>query len=123
MKFFKAKHRVPTVAVRISADGKTFAFSADTVACEDIVGCAKNADLFLCDALVCRSRRRGGCGVRLGAMHATAREAAVMATCAGVGALACTHIARFADPANILAEAKTHFWEVIVARDGDRYCI
>ena len=52
VKFFTAKHRVPTVAVRISADGRTFAFSADTVACEDIVGCAKNADLFLCERCV-----------------------------------------------------------------------
>ena len=47
-----------------------------------------------------------------------------MATRAGVGALACTHIARFADPTNILAEATTHFsGAVTVARDGDRYRI
>ena len=28
---------------------RTFAFSADTVACEEIVACARNVDLFLCD--------------------------------------------------------------------------
>ena len=47
-----------------------------------------------------------------------------MTTRAGAGALACTHLARFANPVNILAEAKMHFAnEVTVAQDGDRYCI
>jgi hypothetical protein len=52
-------------------------------------------------------------------MHSTAREAAAMATRAGAGTLACTHIARFANPVNILAEARTHFaGAVTVAQDG-----
>ena len=45
------EHRVPTVAVRVSAGDKTFAFSADTLPCDDVIACAKNTDLFLCDAL------------------------------------------------------------------------
>jgi ribonuclease BN (tRNA processing enzyme) len=57
-------------------------------------------------------------------MHLTAGEAAAMATRAGAGALACTHIARFANPTNILVEAKKHFVDAVtVAQDGDRYCI
>ena len=104
--------------------GKTFAFSADTLACDEVVACAKNADLFLCDALCAdldgeKARRCAGALCML-----TAREAATMATRAGAGALACTHIARFANPNNILAEASAHFsGAVTIARDGDRYRI
>ena len=51
VEFFRAEHRVPTVAVRVSAGGRTFAFTADTLPCDEVIACAKNADLFLCDAL------------------------------------------------------------------------
>jgi ribonuclease BN (tRNA processing enzyme) len=124
VEFFGAEHRVPTVAVRVSAGGRTFAFSADTIACDTIVACAKNADLFLCDALCADLDGEAAAACAWSAMHATAREAAAMATRAGAGALACTHIARFANPANILAEAMAHFsGAVMVTRDGDRYRI
>ena len=47
-----------------------------------------------------------------------------MASRAGAGALACTHIARFGNPVNILAEAKMLFANAVtVAHDGDRYRI
>jgi ribonuclease BN (tRNA processing enzyme) len=124
VKFFTAKHRVPTVGVRVSAGGRTFAFSADTVACEDIVACARNADLFLCDALCSELDGEDAAACARSTMHGTAREAAAMATRADAGALACTHLARFANPVNILAEAKAHFAEAVrMADDGDRYCI
>ena len=124
VEFFKAEHRVPTVAVCVSAGDKTFAFSADTLPCDEVIACAKNADLFLCDALCAELDGEEAAACALSAMHATAREAAAMASRAGAGALACTHIARFADPTNILAEATAHFsGAVTVARDGDRYRI
>ena len=122
VEFFRAEHRVPTVAVRVSQGGKTFAFSADTSACNELVACAKNADLFLCDALCADLDGEEAAAIAWSAMHATARAAATMATGAGAGALACTHIARFANPNNILAEATAHFsGAVTIARDGDRY--
>jgi len=46
VEFFRAEHRVPTVAVRVSQGSRTFAFSADTTACDQIIACARNADLF-----------------------------------------------------------------------------
>ena len=47
-----------------------------------------------------------------------------MATRSSAAALACTLLAHFANPANILAEAMAHFsGAVTVARDGDRYRI
>jgi len=124
VEFFKAEHRVPTVAVRVSAGDKTFAFSADTLPCDEVIACAENADLFLCDALCAELDGEKAAACALAGMHATAKEASTLATRAGVDALACTHIARFADPTNILAEASAHFsGAVTVARDGDRYCI
>jgi ribonuclease BN (tRNA processing enzyme) len=98
VEFFKAEHRVPTVAVRVSVGAKTFAFSADTLPCKEVIACAKNADLFLCDALCAELDGEKAVACALSALHAAARQAAAMASRAGAGALACTHIARFGDP-------------------------
>ncbi len=122
--FFAVEHRVPTLAVRVSHGGRTLAFSADSLPCAALVACARLADLFVCDAI---------CAVRDGAqwaeharrlMHPTAREAAALATEAGAGALVLTHIGRFADPANMLAEAREGFaGPVSVPDDGARYSV
>ena len=124
VEFFRAEHRVPTVAVRVTQASSTFAFSADTVACEEVVACARNVDLFLCDTFCAELDGEEIAKRARATMHLTAREAAAMTTRASAGALACTHLARFANPVNILAEAKMHFANVVtVARDGDRYRI
>src|SRR5215468_2412464 len=107
--FFAVEHRVPTVAVRVDQGGTVLAFSADGVPTEGMIACARDADLFICDAL---------CAIRDGAewaararslMHPVAREAAEMAVAAKAQALALTHLARFANPANLLAEAREVF--------------
>jgi ribonuclease BN (tRNA processing enzyme) len=122
VEFFRAEHRVPTVAVRVSHGSRAFAFSADTLACEDVVACARNSDLFLCDTFCAEFDGEEIAQQARATTHATAREAAAMATLAGAGALACTHLSRFAKPAKILEEAKIHFAGVVtVAEDGDRY--
>lgn len=124
VEFFRAEHRVPTVAVRITHGGTTFAFSADTMACDEVVACARNADLFLCDSLCAELDGEAARKSARATMHSTAREAAEMAARAGTGALACTHVARFSNPVNVLAEAKTYFaGTVTVAEDGDHHCI
>jgi ribonuclease BN (tRNA processing enzyme) len=122
VEFFRAEHRVPTVAVRITHGTKTFAFSADTMPSDQIVACAQNADLFICDSF-CAELDGEEPRIRARAtMHSTAKEAGEMATRAGVGALSCTHLTRFSDPDNIFAEASAHFpGKVTVAQDGERY--
>lgn len=124
VEFFAVAHRVPTLAVRVSHDGRTLAFSADSVPCAALIDCARDADLFICDA-ICAERdgeRWAEHARRL--MHPTARAAAAMATAAGARALALTHIGRFADPANILAEAQAGFaGQVSVPDDGARYMV
>ena len=122
--FFPAVHRVPTVAVRVSRGSKVFAFSADTVACEPVVACARKADLFLCDALCAERDGKKAVDRTRATMHATAKEAAAMAEEAGAKALLLTHLARFADPAKVLAEAKAHFsGPVGLAEDGESYAL
>ena len=122
--FFAAQHRVPTLAVRIEHGGKVFAFSADTVPCEAIVACARNADLFVCDAICAQADGEVAAKRARDLMHPTAHEAAVMAERAGAARLACTHIGRFGNADRILAEAQASFsGSVIVPRDGDRLSI
>ena len=124
VEFFRMEHRVDTLAVRVSHGGKTFAFSADSIPCEQLVACARGADLFLCDAICAVSDGEYWAQRARTLMHPTAREAAEMATQAGVGALALTHIGRFGNPANILAEAQAGFaGPVSVPDDGVRYAV
>src|SRR5262249_44792641 len=51
VQFLGVDHRVPTLAVRVSAGRSTFAFSADSLPTDALVECAKDADLFVCDAI------------------------------------------------------------------------
>jgi ribonuclease BN (tRNA processing enzyme) len=117
--FFAVQHRVPTLAVRIQQGGKTFAFSADSLPCEALVACARNADLFVCDAICAEADGDVAAKRARELMHPTAREAATMATRASTARLVCTHIGRFGSPERILAEAQAHFaGEVVVPVDG-----
>lgn len=124
VEFFAVEHRVPTVAVRVSHGGTVLAFSADSIPCANLVACARGADLFVCDAICAAldGERWASHARRL--MHPVAREAAEMAVEAGVGALALTHIGRFADPANIAAEAGAIFrGPLAVPDDGARFTL
>lgn len=115
--FFKVHHRVPTVAVRIKMNQKVLAFSADSLPCPALTECAQDADLFICDA-ICASSDYDPERIKF-LMHPTAQGAAHMAREANVKALALTHLARFAKPEVMLAEARTHFDSVIIPNDGD----
>jgi ribonuclease BN (tRNA processing enzyme) len=109
VELFPVVHRVPTVAVRVSHGGKTLAFSADSVPCESLVACAGDADLFICDGFVAESDGAPMIALAHDLMHPTAREAAEIATRAGVGVLALVHLLRLSDPGRILEEASGIF--------------
>ena len=124
VEFFAVEHRVATVALRVAHGGRTLAFSADSVPCDALVACARDADLFVCDALC--AARDGAAHARRARelMHPIAREAAEMAARAGVGALALVHLARYANPANLLAEAgEVYTGPLTVPDDGQRYAV
>ncbi len=124
VEFFRMEHRVETVAVRVTHGGRTLAFSADSLPCAQLVACARDADLFICDAIcAARDGERWAQHART-LMHPTACEAAELATQAGAGALALVHIGRFGDPTNILDEAREGFAGVVsVPDDGARYTV
>ncbi len=115
--FFEVHHRVPTVAIRIKAENKILAFSADSLPCPALVECAKDADLYICDA-ICAGSDYDNERIKF-LMHPTAQQAAQMATEARVKSLALTHLARFAKPEVMLQEAQLHFEPVIIPNDGD----
>ncbi len=124
VEFFRMEHRVETVAVRVTHGGKTLAFSADSLPCEQLVACARGADLFICDAICAVSDGKQWAERARTLMHPTAREAAEMATQAGAGALELVHIGRFGNPENIRAEASAGFQgPVSVPDDGARITI
>jgi ribonuclease BN (tRNA processing enzyme) len=119
--FVDATHRVPTLAVRVRSGQRVFAFSADTLPSDAIVGAARSCDLFLCDAICAEADGEAARTRARDLMHPSAREAALMATRAGAGQLVLTHIGRFGSPELIQAEAKDHFTgRVSIARDGER---
>ena len=108
VEFFRMEHRVETVAVRVTHGGRTLAFSADSLPCAQLVVCARDADLFICDAIcAARDGERWAQHART-LMHPTAREAAELATEAGAGSLALVHIGRFGNPTNILDLSLIH---------------
>jgi len=121
VEFFAVEHRVPTVAVRVHCRGRTLAFSADSLPCNALVAAARDADLFVCDAICAESDGEGARRLARMFMHSTAKEAAEIARRADADRLACVHIGRFGSPQNILEEAQTVFGgKVCVPDDGDR---
>jgi ribonuclease BN (tRNA processing enzyme) len=122
VEFFAAQHRVPTVAVRVGRAGHTLAFSADSLPCDALVDCARDADLFLCDALYAE---RDGADLPARArrlMHPTARQAAQLATAAHARALVLLHLSSRSTRESLRAEAAAAFTgPVAVAEDGATY--
>jgi ribonuclease BN (tRNA processing enzyme) len=115
--FFEMQHRVPTVALRIKVNDKVIALSSDSLPCPALIECAKDADLFICDA-ICASTDYDPARIKF-LMHPTALEAAQMAKDAGAKSLALTHLARFAKAETMLKEAQQIFTNTIISNDGD----
>lgn len=109
IEFFAMVHRVPTVAVRVTCNQRTFTYSADSRPCDALVAAARSADLFLCDALYPETQGEQAAAQARRLMHPTAREAGVLAAQAGVKALALVHSSVNADPTLIANEAREAF--------------
>jgi ribonuclease BN (tRNA processing enzyme) len=93
-------HPVPTLGVRIEADGAALAYSADSGPNERLVELANGADVLLCEATWLRRPE----GVPMD-LHMTAAETGEHAARARVGSLVLTHIWPAIDRADALAEA------------------
>jgi ribonuclease BN (tRNA processing enzyme) len=107
-------HPVETYGMRISAGGRTIAYSADTGNCQELVDLARNADLFLCEASYLEGEPNPP------DIHLTGREAAEHAVKADVQRLLLTHLVPWGDEARTVAEAKSAYdGEIAVARSLD----
>lgn len=114
----RSEHPRPTLATRFDdARGASFVHSSDTRPTERITELARGAHTLVHD---CAAPHR--LFDRFGSHHTTAREAAQVATAAGVERLVLIHIYSDAgfDDDELAREARAHFdGEVQVARDDD----
>lgn len=99
----RVNHPVETYGMRISAGGRTLAYSADTGVSDELVKLARSADLFLCEASYLDGDDNPP------DIHLTGREAAEHAARADVDRLVLTHLVPWGDAARTLAEAHEVF--------------
>lgn len=100
---------LPALGFRVEADGAVLAYTGDTGPCAEAVEIARDADLFLAEAVW----QDGDAG---GPFHLSAREAGDHAREAGVRRLALTHIWPSRDADRSVAQARSAFdGEVLVA--------
>jgi ribonuclease BN (tRNA processing enzyme) len=110
----RVNHPVETYGMRISAGGRTIAYSADTGHCQTLVDLARDADLFLCEASYLEGEDNPP------DIHLTGHEAAEHAVKAEVQRLLLTHLVPWGDEARTVAEAKSAYdGEIAVARPLD----
>jgi ribonuclease BN (tRNA processing enzyme) len=99
----RVNHPVETFGFRVSAAGRTIAYSADTGESTALVDLARGADVLLCEASFL-----DGPGLPEG-LHLTARQAAQHAAQAGTGHLVLTHLVPWNDAQRTLQEAVPWF--------------
>jgi ribonuclease BN (tRNA processing enzyme) len=108
-------HPVPTLGMRIEADGTTLAYSADTGPASELVDLSREAEVLLCEATWLQRRPEWS------PVHLTATEAGQHAARAGVGRLVLTHIWPATDRQESESRARDAFGgPVIVAEEGLR---
>ena len=106
-------HPVPTLGMRIEADGVALAYSADTGPTPELVRLSRESDVLLCEAT--------WLDVRDGwePIHLTATEAGQHAAAAGVGRLVLTHIWPATDLSEVEHRAgETFDGPITLAKEG-----
>lgn len=114
LSFTRTVHPIETYAMRIENGASVLAYSADTAPSDAVVGLARAADLFICEATL------GVAGTDAEPrMHSTAVEASKMAHAANVKHLTLSHYGSECDPEAMLEAAKGAFHgKITVADDG-----
>ncbi|HUN30780.1 MAG TPA: MBL fold metallo-hydrolase [Trebonia sp.] len=100
----RMNHPVETFGFRVSRDGASVAYSADTGECDELVRLARGADLALFEASFLTTQP--GCPPNV---HLTARQAAEHARRADTGRLVLTHLVPWNDRLATLEEATRSF--------------
>jgi ribonuclease BN (tRNA processing enzyme) len=108
------EHEPATVGVRVSAAGRTLAYTADSGPTDEILTLAQGTDLLLAEATWLHRDARPF-------NHLSAHQAGEYARVAGVGALTITHLRPPIDPDEAAAEAAASFGRTVTsARSGLR---
>lgn len=109
-------HPIEAYAIKVTHAGRSLVYSGDTAACAALVDLARGVDLLLAEA----SFREGEDNPP--DLHMTDREAAEVASSAGVGRLVLTHVPPWYDAKSALEEAEPVFdGPVELARCGATY--
>jgi ribonuclease BN (tRNA processing enzyme) len=108
IRFGRAHHPVPTLLIRIEAEGRSLAYTADTGTDCDLAGLASNANTLLAEATFQGSDKPAP-------HHLTAQEAGEIAHRAGVERLILTHLLPTLDRKQSIEEAAARFGGDIMA--------
>jgi ribonuclease BN (tRNA processing enzyme) len=104
--FSRTDHPPETLAVRVDADSRSLAYSADTGPGWSFGSLGAGIDLALCEATYPPEREDGG-------GHLNARQAGAMARRSQVGRLLITHLWPTVDPVQAAAEAAEAYGEPV----------
>jgi len=115
--FFEVKHSVPSFAVRITYQNKTFAYSSDSECCNSLVKAAENADLFLCESSLTSSMKQ------LHGIHMNAFESGALAKEAKVKKLLLTHLFNPECYEDYIMDAKSEFENAEVSQILESYIV
>lgn len=113
---FRAVHPIDAYALRLTHrhTGTVIAYSGDSAVTDDLVECARDADLFICEATWGASSEGQPAD-----MHMSGGEAGDIACRAGVKKLLITHIPPWGDAHASVSAAQAEFpGEVLVAKPG-----
>jgi ribonuclease BN (tRNA processing enzyme) len=99
----RSNHPVECHAIRLEAGGRSLTYSGDTGECPELVELARGTDLFLCEASWTSSPDNPP------GIHLSGREAGEHAAAAGAARLLVTHLVAWADPDDVVAEARAAF--------------
>ncbi|MDY6050380.1 MAG: MBL fold metallo-hydrolase [Corynebacterium sp.] len=113
---FPAVHPIETWAMRFThtETGRVIAYSADSAPTDALVSCARDADVFLCEATWAGSAQN-----QPPDMHMSGAQAGEIAARAGVKQLVLVHIPEWADEQAALAGARSTFaGDIVLGEPG-----
>ncbi len=105
-------HPMPCLAVKLQSEGRTLAYTGDTMGYEALIPFAKDADLLLCDATFTEKQWRPTLP------HLSARMAGELAAALDRARLVITHTPPCTDGETLLKEALTVHTDTVLARAG-----
>lgn len=114
----RVNHPVETYAVRVSSNGRSLTYSADTGESAALVDLARDTDALLCEATFASERPHPP------DLHLTGGQAGEHAARAGAGRLLLTHLTAWSDANRTLAEATAAYaGDAVVVTSGTSYDI